>query len=604
MIRKLTLTNWRNYEDVEIELRTGTTFVVASNGVGKTSLVEAARFALFGTPSTDSASPIRAGSTTATARVDLVLPSSQVMTIERTLTETRGRLTPSVLVQLDGETLNLDAYERVVRGAYGADSPFLARLTMPATSRQMDVPTALGLEAHLGRYFGVDGLQRAIDVLNESLKSTEKQIRQIKVGNAATARQLAELEAAVAATAAAVESATTEHAAAQATHDALRTEVQALQAHTTWSERRDQWSAQASEMLETVAQEFRDDVGSEEVETRLQEAIEAASGLIENARIHIAVHRSHADLIRVNQARLDASEDDCPVCRRPLDDTTITLAHRSNDAELEALEAEVTAFQHDETSAIERRDRAQALLRRWRNIPDPGPEPGITSDQSVSGEDLDAAAQHVSVALDRVVNARYAHMDAEGKLRAAREADDAMRKLENLFRAEAEIRVALNATTATRTELLEHTVGPLASEVNQRWADLFPGRGPISIRADATITRTVNGHPLPFDAFSTGESIGASIVLRLLVAQMVTTADFCWFDEPLEHLDPNVRRQIANILAGATAAGSRLRQVVVTTYEEPLARQLWSRAPDEVHLVDVRSAATDPHPTDAVTSSS
>ena len=505
---------------------------------------------------------------------------------------------------MDGTTIDEVAFERAVRDAYGAESAFLARLTMPAASRQLDTPTALGLEAHLGHYFGVDGLQRAIDLLTENLRTTEKQIRQIKVSNAATARQLAELEAAVTATAAAVENATSEHAAAQATHDALRTDLQALQAHAAWSARRDQGLSQASEVLEPVAQELREEVGRADVEIRLQETIEEASSLIENARIHIAVHRSRADLIRANQASLDASGDDCPVCRRPLDDATIVLAHRSNDAEMEALEAQVTAFQHDETSAIERRDRAQALLRRWSAIPAPGPEPDITCHRSVSSEDLDTAAQQVSVALDRVVSARADHVDAERKLQAAREADDAMRKLENLFRAEAETRVALNATTATRAELLEHTVGPLASEVNQRWADLFPGRGPISTRADATITRTVNGHPLPFDAFSTGESIGANIVLRLLVAQMATTADFCWFDEPLEHLDPNVRRQIANILAGATAADSRLRQVVVTTYEEPLARQLRARAPDEVHLIDVRSAPTDPIETNAATSSS
>jgi DNA repair exonuclease SbcCD ATPase subunit len=601
VIRKLTLTNWRNYEDVEIELGTGTTFVVASNGAGKTSLVEAARFALFGTPSTDSASPIRSGTSAATAKVELRLPTRRVITVERTLTT--KKTPPSVAIQMDGTTIDEVGFERAVRDAYGAESAFLARLTMPATSRQLDTPTALGLEVHLGHYFGIDGLQRAIDLLTENLKATEKQIRQIKVGNAATARQLAELEVAVTATAAAVENATSEHAAAQAMHDALRTGLQALQVHVTWSARRDQWLSQAGEVLELIAQELREEVGRADVEIRLQETIEEASSLVENARIHIAVHRSRADLIRVNQASLDASEEDCPVCRRPLDDATIALAHSSNDAALEALEAQITAFQHDETSAIERRDRAQALLRRWSAIPAPGPEPDITSRRSVSSEDLDTAAQQVSVALDRVVSARADHVDAERKLQAARESDDAMRKLENLFRAEAEIRVALNATTATRTELLEHTVGPLASEVNQRWAGLFPGRGPISTRADATITRIVNGYPLPFDAFSTGESIGATIVLRLLVAQMATTADFCWFDEPLEHLDPDVRRQVANILAGA-AADSRLRQVVVTTYEEPLARQLRARAPNEVHLIDVRSAPTDPLATNAVTSSS
>jgi hypothetical protein len=114
-------------------------------------------------------------------------------------------------------------------------------------------------------------------------------------------------------------------------------------------------------------------------------------------------------------------------------------------------------------------------------------------------------------------------------------------------------------------------IHPLAVEVDQRWKALFPGRGDLNTASDGNITRTVNGHPLPYDSFSTGESMGATILLRLLVAQMATDADFCWFDEPLEHLDPDVRRKVASLLSRVTGGEGPLRQVVVTTYQEPLA---------------------------------
>ena len=39
MIHRLRLRNWRSYEALDLELGPGTTFVVAPNGVGKTSLV-------------------------------------------------------------------------------------------------------------------------------------------------------------------------------------------------------------------------------------------------------------------------------------------------------------------------------------------------------------------------------------------------------------------------------------------------------------------------------------------------------------------------------------------------------------------------------------
>jgi DNA repair exonuclease SbcCD ATPase subunit len=129
---------------------------------------------------------------------------------------------------------------------------------------------------------------------------------------------------------------------------------------------------------------------------------------------------------------------------------------------------------------------------------------------------------------------------------------------ESLFRQEASLRVAAEATEATLKELLDETIRPLTVEVDQRWKALFPDRGDLNRYSDGNITRTVNGYPLPYDSFSTGEGMSATILLRrLLVAQMATTADFCWFDEPLEHLDPDVRRKVANLLPRVTTGEGR-----------------------------------------------
>lgn len=592
MIRRLRLTNWRNYEDVSIDLQEGTTFVVASNGVGKTSLVEAARWALFGTPSASSTSPVRVGADQATATVELALPTGQILTVERTLTTKAARQPALPSIHQDGKRIDVDAFDGALREAYDTEPAFLARLTMPAVTREQDTPTALGLESHLGRYFGVDGLQRASELLAGKLKSTEKQIRQIKVANASTAQQLTGLETAVTTAVAAVEDAAREHTAAQAANEVLRAYLQARHVREAWTTRHGQWVSQTNEHLEEIARELKESVDRAGVEARLTDRIDELSRLIENARIQIAIRESRADTIRANQASLDDSHDDCPVCRRPLDDTTIALAHQSNEAELEALATEVAALRAEETSATTRRSQMQALAQHWRSIPDPGPEPEMTEEPTPHSTDIEEAANQVSEALERLVDARAGQVDAERRLREARDADDAMRQLMSLFRDEANIRVALGTTRATLDELLEQTVRPLATEVDQRWKALFPNRGELSTRADGSITRNVNGHTLPYDAFSTGESMVATIVLRLLVAQMATSADFCWFDEPLEHLDPDVRRQVASILSRASDGNGQLRQVVVTTYEEPLARHLQARSPERVHLIDVRQAPT------------
>ena len=589
MIKRLKLSSWRNYEDVSIEFDSGTTFVVASNGVGKTSLVEAARWALFGTPS-GSASPVRVGADMATATVELMLPTGQMLTVERSVTAKASRQVAVPSSQLNGNRIDVEAFEDALRAAYGTEPAFLEKLTMPAVSREQDTPTALGLEGHLGRYFGVDGLQRAIALLGVELKNTEKQIRQIKIANASTARQLAELEAAVTAGREQVELATRGHNVAQAAHDIQRAHLQAREAVDAWTARHAEWLSLTNEHLREIAAELEEPVDWSAAESRLTARIDELGHLIENVRIQTAVRESRAEVIRFNQTSLDNSHEDCPVCRRPLDDTTVSLAHRTSEVELEALAAETAALRSDEEAALTRRGHVQALLLKLRSIPSPGPQPEVADALSTTVANIEESASKVATALEQLIAVRANQVDAERKLREAHEADDAMRQLTSLFGREANIRIALETTRATLDELLERTVKPLATEVDQRWKALFPNRGELTTRADGSITRNVNGHPLPYDAFSTGESTGATIVMRMLVAQMATTADFCWFDEPLEHLDPDVRRQVANILSRASDGSGQFRQVVVTTYEEPLARYLQARAPERVHLIDVRNA--------------
>ena len=119
---------------------------------------------------------------------------------------------------------------------------------------------------------------------------------------------------------------------------------------------------------------------------------------------------------------------------------------------------------------------------------------------------------------------------------------------------------------------------------------MFPGRGQLRTQSNGDVTRNLNGEYLPYSAFSTGERAGLMILLRLLVLEASTKADFCWFDEPLEHLDPDARRNVAEVLARASNTGG-LRQIVVSTYEEPLARRLQERDPDNVKLIYVRQGS-------------
>src|SRR5690348_2233874 len=119
MIRRLTLKNWRSYKDFAIDLGPGTTFIVATNGVGKTSLIEAARWALFGTNGAGG-NVIRAGTDSAVASVELELPDLRVLAIERTLTRSLGK-GGTLDVRLDGSRINEEDVRRHFLDAYGTE---------------------------------------------------------------------------------------------------------------------------------------------------------------------------------------------------------------------------------------------------------------------------------------------------------------------------------------------------------------------------------------------------------------------------------------------------------------------------------------------------
>jgi ABC-type polar amino acid transport system ATPase subunit len=78
--------------------------------------------------------------------------------------------------------------------------------------------------------------------------------------------------------------------------------------------------------------------------------------------------------------------------------------------------------------------------------------------------------------------------------------------------------------------------------------------------------------------------------LRLLLLDTATRATFCWVDEPLEHLDPDTRRQVALRLA-LTPAMSGATQMLVTTYEEPLVRHIAQSMPEHVRVLYVRASS-------------
>lgn len=590
MIRRLTLRDWRAYEQVDLKLEPGTTFVVARNGLGKTSLIEGATWALFGDTGRRPQGAVRIGSSTASATIEAELPDGSVLSVTRDLPSTFRAKLPAAVATLNGQSLPAHDVDDVVRSAFAAEPAFLSRLAMLQSRDRLDPPSELNLSRHLCSFFGIDGLQEALTQLDARLKATDRAIREIKKGTSAGNVSMRALRGGLQAANQAAVVAEEAHAEAA---EAARQADEILRTATAAAELAVQ-AAQRQERLESIAAAVADLLEVPVLPQGLVSALQFAEE--DAARSLDVVRREHA-LLAARQVGLDAALhelDDahgtCPVCTRPLSPEDAEAARHTHERERSALIDGLTATAARE-EAIEARQRS---LAEWRRAADRLVDSNGDIREAIPPLDTDAATAAAveaharqSEAFEGLVAKRSSLLTAQAALTTAEQDERASAMLRQEHASYAVALTARAAIAATVGTLLTGTISPLADAVGDRWKRLFGDRGPVTLESDGDVTRRVNGERLPFASFSTGEQMGLQLILRLLTLGAATRGTFCWIDEPLEHLDPDARRHVASLLARAPQP-TGIRQVVVTTYEGPLARRLAERTGANVHLLYVR----------------
>ena len=589
MIRRLVLKNWRNYEDIDLDLQPGTTFIVAPNGVGKTSLMEAASWAIFGPLGQRPAGAVRKGASSATATAEIQFPDQRILRITRTLLSKSSAALPQPTVHLDGKPISPYAVEDELREAYAADPAFLIRLTMPIGHIDARGPSDFGLEDHLCRFFGIDALRQAIDSLDQRLKAQQKRIKAVKQGSIPTPAALSTLRERIAANEAAVTKAAAAHAHTTAALDRARNTERNRGLIIEWQKRVTSYTHSLVELTAAAASDLTlDPENPDAVQSTLDTALNSVRQDLENIRIQRAGLAGRSAAIEQHSKALDSAHGDCPVCRRPLDTQTVSLARSAHEADLTQINSETESLSQQETELANKQQRLLTLMQRFRTLARPGPSPADKDSVDIASEkSADELDAELSGALDQLVQSRTEMAAAQSELDAILANQAAHTELQRLYAQEATIRASREAISTAKNKLLQQTIQPLAHEIDERWGQLFPGRGRLSTQSTGAVSRELAGETLPDSEFSTGERTGLVIVLRLLVLDTMTKANFCWLDEPLEHLDPDSRRKVAGILARASSIGAP-KQIVVTTYEEPLARRVQERDPQNVALVYVR----------------
>jgi hypothetical protein len=586
MIRRLRLENWRAYDRLDVELGPGTTFVVAPNGVGKTSLVEAAAWALFGDDAPTAVRPVRAGASSAKVTIEVELPDRRIVSVTRTHPEKRQRRAPDPVVLVDGAPASPQSLPQLLQDEYGADPAFLARVAMPRPHTQSPDLEGGGLNSHLCRLFGVESLLSAATDVDLRLKANDRRIRAAKQGGTVGKSKLAELTAAHS-------DANTRAAAAAAAHEEARAAVVSVEANARAEEAVRSWEGQRrardealAAALEQASRLIGTPLAEDTLAQELADAVAAARTELAAAARAIGANEGQQAALEAASASLGAAEGDCPVCRRPLDASTTAAAHAAQAHDLERLRTERDTLAEAEAAANRRIDSLTEAATVAARVPVLGPSPAPPPEQGAF--DLETAQEAEAAALAALVAATATSDNARASLAAAVDDESAYSALVKLFADDAMLRGARDTINETTRVFVDRTVRPIAAEIGPRWSAILPGRGGVAVSGAGALSRPFQGEDLAFETFSGGERTVALVLLRLLVVQMTTKASFCWFDEPLEHLDPDARRQVASLFAGA-GNSPPLRQVLLTTYEQPLAERLAADSPERVSVVAVRS---------------
>ncbi len=575
MIHRLRLRNWRSYEDLDLRLDPGTTFVVAPNGVGKTSLVYGLAWAVFGKHSSvDPKTCIRTGAEHAEVHVEFDLPDGRRLSISRTA---KRRGVPTGTYEMNGARLTESSALTEMEQALRIELPVAGRLSMMLGGGHIAASDTLNLESHLHHAFGVTHLLSAAETAQSVAREAEKARAALRSTNRQRMENRAVLESEIAGLEAEITHLRQRGAELEQVRDAAAAQRSLVERHLALAGQLERYERQRSRLLATiedllgrpVAPDSKESISSE-LRTELEESERAIAEMTEGAVTVRSVINAAEQAVRL----LDGDHAVCPTCMRPLPShqrASAISAHRTKEAD-----ARTEARRLEEARGA-RQTHAQAVSRLLAQLEALQP-PSIDArvDNVPTRVAAEALYQQASAALDEHNQQLGGVQSRLESLKAQIASDDQIRQEErNLrlaYRREAVALAGAKALLEAANHVIESRIEPLASEVRVRWKHLFTNNG-LTFRSDGSITRLRGDEELGWDTLSGGERTWARIVTHLIVMAATTSLPFAWFDEPLEHLDPQLRHAVAATLATATRGGSP-RQLLVTTYEHGIAQQL------------------------------
>jgi DNA repair exonuclease SbcCD ATPase subunit len=584
-IKTLELKSWKAFENLTLDIADGTTFLVARNGLGKTSITQALYFAIFGKDrlfgsGSHISSAIRAGATSASVKCDLVVGRSRI-SISRQVYGEQKNSRPAVTVMINNEVSNELAYYALLHENSGVDVTELELLSfMSENASSSTDDLGFDIANSLAATFGVDRLkQRANELTSQARKldlETDKLRKNLRnVPRKEEAKHQIDLTAQIDA----------ERANLVALHNQLDEMKRSLEIQQAWVafdeavKLYSQWSATNLESIETLNRSISD---AQIIELRganlisktdLVELAKLLTALIESTGREVNKCETILDLTHKLMGQIELGHGTCPVCRRPLSDFELDAAIAGHNLTIEVTTSELNSARNRSLTLESLREVTSRLVNAVAPAePTPpstsreGIDPNVTSQIAEIQQKIEETSSRRAELETRL---KVSIENSEASLNDQKLSDELFvryREVERGFLAAEVLTELANVITARRIE-------PLAAQVQKKWPDLHL-EGNLMMSGQGSLSIDVQGTGVPFSEFSGGEKTVANIVLRLLTLEIATKNAVAVFDEPLEHLDPKNRSLLASLLTLATQAGSRIEQLIVTTYEESVTRRI------------------------------
>ena len=619
MIRTLRLERWKAFEQLEQDLPLGTSFIVAENGIGKTSFLQAVQFGLYGDrrllgSGADVQTAVRGNGQPGRVRLDIELAGA-VWRLDRTVPPVDGkklrRELPAPTVTLNGEPSSEAAWQLAFAAASGASFDYLRLLSGigEGDTFRADSTSQYDLVQHLSDALGVTRLQAAARSLRAESTSLTKRADSERLE--ARDRPAKATREEVTALRERLKDALSRTEALEARLEALRTQLDARKRWDSWQQmrlREDALEAQATAELQAVLAEHAVLIQPSRLSTL--EALPSPAGLLpaltsltdevdvraQQEAERLGAVRAEAEASRRAIEELARGTAICPTCRRPLMDAEADHARqehldviRSKTDEEEGVVSTVRALDEFRRTLARLTNQMHGLTRTPPpDIPRPGDPVSaddlarLVNDTRTLYESSDADTRDLTAQI-RMREEELTRLEADAGLSSHLERQYATADLAT---------VAAGTLERLASALCSEQIAPLATALSKRWLEIWPTRPTVTL--DTTTGEVFGdyaGVRLDVSALSGGERTVASLLLRLLALQAASQCPVLLLDEPLEHLDPRNRRLLAGVLVAAGASEAPPRQILVTTYEESVTRRLRGDAGGRSNVIYIRSDA-------------